>query len=367
MSGDKASKTEKATPKKVRDARLEGQVAKSQEVSAWATTFAMTMLLPGTFDRGRAHVLALVAKMPDLIADPDPGEALGLWSAGMQGALIVVAPLAVGLMLLGVAANLAQVGLVPSPKALKPKLSKLNPLPGLKRMVGAQSMWGACKELIKLGLLAFLAYRSLSDFLPSLLDVGELALPAVLAGVAQSALSFLRTAAMLGLVLAAADYVMQRRQHAKDLRMSVQDIKDEYKQADGDPQMKGMLRERALQMSRNRMMADVPLADVVLVNPTHVAVALRYDPAGGAPKVVAKGSGAIAAKIREKAQEHRVPLVKDVPLARALHKACEVGDEIPADLYAAVAQVLAFLFALKSRGVAAGTHVLPQRAFAATP
>ena len=365
MSSDKASKTEKATPKKVRDARKEGQVAKSQEVSAWVTTFAMTLLLPWTFDLAREHVFSLVAKMPDLIAEPEPGQALALWSAGMQGAVLVVAPMAVGLMLLGVAANLAQVGLVPSPKALKPKLSKLNPLPGLKRMFGAQSAWGACKELIKLALLGGLAYRSLSSFTPALLDTGQLSLPAVMAGVAQSALSFLRTAALLGLVLAAADYVMMRRQLAKQLRMSVQDIKDEYKQADGDPQMKGMLRERALRMSRNRMMADIPTADVVLVNPTHVAVALRYDPAGGAPKVVAKGSGAIAAKIREKAQEHRVPLVKDVPLARALHKACEVGDEIPADLYAAVAQVLAFLFALKSRGVVAGTHVVPQRAFAA--
>jgi flagellar biosynthetic protein FlhB len=112
-------------------------------------------------------------------------------------------------------------------------------------------------------------------------------------------------------------------------------------------------------MSRNRMMADLSSADVVLVNPTHVAVALRYEPGGGAPRVVAKGSGAIAAKIRERAQEHRVPLVRDVPLARALHKACDIGDEIPADLYAAVAQVLAFLFALKARGVAAGTHVVP--------
>lgn len=365
MSSDKASKTEAPTPKKVKDERKKGHVAKSQEVSAWTTTFAMTLLLPWTFSRGHDHLMSVVGQMGDLMQDPETATALALWNHGMRGGVLVIAPMAVGLMLMGVAANLVQVGFVPSPQALKPKITKLNPLPGLKRMVGAQSVWNATKELLKLALLAGLAYRAMSGFLPALLDAGRLSLGAVLTGVAQSAISFLRTAALLGLVLAAADYVMQRKQHTKQMRMSVQDIKDEYKQSDGDPQMKGMIKERQMRMSRNRMMADIPTADVVLVNPTHLAVALRYDPAGGAPRVVAKGRGAIATKIREKAQEHRVPIVKDVPLARALHKACEIGDEIPTDLFAAVAQVLAFLFALKARGSAAGTHVVPQRTLAA--
>lgn len=363
-SSDKASKTEKPTPKKVKDARKKGQVAKSQEVSAWTTTLAMTLLLPWTFERVGQHMLELGRTLPAHISDPHAGRALALWSESVQGGLLAITPLAVGLMLLGVAANLAQVGIVPSPEALTPKLTKLNPLPGLKRMFGAKSMWMACKELIKLAILGGLAYRSLSDFVPALLDAGRLSFPAVMSSAAEAALSFLRTAAVLGIVLAAADYVMEKRHHIKDLRMSLQDIKDEHKQSDGDPQMKGAIRQRQLSTSRNRMMADVANADVVLVNPTHVAVALRYDPAGGAPRVVAKGSGVIAAKIRERAQDNRVPLVKDVPLARALHRACDVGDEIPADLYAAVAQVLAFLFSLKRRGVAAGTHVVPQHAFA---
>jgi flagellar biosynthetic protein FlhB len=226
-------------------------------------------------------------------------------------------------------------------------------------MLGTKSLWGGCKELFKLAILGTLAYRAMHDFVPAVLDVGRLGLPAVMGGAADAALSFLRGAALLGLVLAAADLTYERWHFAKDQRMSLQDIKDEHKQSDGDPQMKGMIRERQMRMSRNRMMADISSADVVLVNPTHVAVALRYEPGGGAPRVVAKGSGAIAAKIRERAQEHRVPLVRDVPLARALHAACDIGDEIPAELYAAVAQVLAFLFALKARGVAAGTHVVP--------
>jgi flagellar biosynthetic protein FlhB len=355
---DKASKTEKPTPKKIKDARKKGQVGKSQEVSAWLTTFAMTLLLPWTFSRGHELLLRLVGQMPDQISDPDPGRALAMWGEGMTGAVIAVAPMAVGLVALGVAANLAQVGLVPSPSALQPKLTRLNPLPGLKQMVGAKTAWMACKEVLKLVLLSAVAYHSLSGFVPLLVSAGGLTLTTVLSGVADATMSFLRNAAMLGLVLAAADYAMQKRQHLTGLKMTKQEIKDEYKQADGDPQMKGMVRERQLRMSRNRMMADIPTADVVLVNPTHVAVALRYDPLGGAPRIVAKGSGAIAAKIRERAEEHRVPLVRDVPLARALHQACEIGDEIPAELYGAVARVLAFIFSLKARGAAAGTHQL---------
>lgn len=367
MSGaDKASKTEKPTAKKVKDARKKGQVGKSQEVSAWLTTFAMTLLLPWTFSRGHELLLRLVSQMSDQIANPDPGRALAMWGEGMTGAVVVVAPMAVGLMVLGVLANLAQVGLVPSPEALKPKLNRLNPLPGLKRMFGAKTAWMACKEIIKLVLLSAMAYHSLSGFIPLLVSAGGLTLSAVLSGVAGAAMSFLRNAAMLGLMLAAADYAMQKRQHLTELKMTKQEIKEEYKQADGDPQMKGMIRERQMRMSRNRMMSDIATADVVLVNPTHVAVALRYDPLGGAPRIVAKGSGAIAAKIRERAEEHRVPMVRDVPLTRALHKACEIGDEIPAELYGAVARVLAFIFSLKARGAAAGTHEVRPLALAAS-
>ena len=360
MSSDKASKTEKATPKKVSDARKKGQVAKSQEVAAWTSTLVMSLLLPLTFSRAAEHVDGIVRRLPDLIAEPETGPALALLSDGLRGSLLAVAPMAVGLMLVGVAANVAQVGLKPSPAALQPKLSKLNPLPGLKRMVGARSLWSGCKELIKLALLGGFAYSSISGFVPHLLDAGGLTLTSTMAGVADAALDFLRWTAVLGLALAAADYTMERRHLAKELRMSLQEVKDEHKQSDGDPQLKGMIRERQMRMSRNRMMADVATADVVLVNPTHVAVALKYDPESGAPRVVAKGQGAIATKIRERAHEHRVPLVKDVPLARAVHRACEVGDEIPPELYAAIARVLAFLFSLKARGVAAGTHVVPQ-------
>ena len=367
MSGDKSQKTEKATPEKVRKARREGQVAKSQEVASWFSTLAMTVLVPWLARRLMELLERLMERVRQLVESPDVGLAVGLWADGLRGALLVVAPAAVGLMLVGVAANLAQVGFTPSPKALKPKLNRLNPLPGIKRLFGAKTLWMGCKEVIKLAILGVFAWSAVAGFLPVITDAGGLPLPTVVAMTVDAAMGFLRNAAMVGLVLAAADYAVQRRQHATELKMTKQEVKDEHKQADGDPHVKGQIRERQMRMSRNRMMADVAKADVVLVNPTHVAVALTYDPAGGAPRVVAKGSGAIAAKIRERASEHRVPLVRDVPLARALHKSCEVGDEIPADLYAAVARVLAFLFSLKARGVAAGTHVVPGRSLVAAP
>jgi flagellar biosynthetic protein FlhB len=164
---------------------------------------------------------------------------------------------------------------------------------------------------------------------------------------------------MAGIVMAAADYFVVRRRTNKQLRMTKDEVKQENKNTEGDPHVKGQIRARQMAMARNRQMADVPTADVVMVNPTHVAVALRYDPEKGAPRVIAKGKGAIAAKIRELAAEHRIPMVQDVPLARALERSVEVGQEIPGEFYGAVAKVLAFVMSLKARGSAAGMHKSP--------
>jgi flagellar biosynthetic protein FlhB len=165
---------------------------------------------------------------------------------------------------------------------------------------------------------------------------------------------------MASLVLGAADYAFQRRRVGKQTRMTKDEVKQEHKQTEGDPLVKSAIRSRQLAMARNRMMADIAQADVVLVNPTHVAVALRYEPEKGAPRVVARGAGAIAAKIRERAGEESVPLVRDVPLARALYTSTKVGQEIPAELFAAVAQVLAFVISRRTRGQRGGSHRSPR-------
>jgi flagellar biosynthetic protein FlhB len=172
-------------------------------------------------------------------------------------------------------------------------------------------------------------------------------------------MTLMRDVALAGLVMGLADYAYQRRRVGKQLRMSRHEVKQEHKQSEGDPLLKGAIRSRQMAMSRNRMMSAVADADVVLVNPTHVAVALRYQPDRGAPRVVAKGAGHVATRIREAADRHRVPMVADVPLARALHAACELDQEIPVELFTAVAHVLAFVLSLRAKGASSGTHRVP--------
>ena len=195
---------------------------------------------------------------------------------------------------------------------------------------------------------------------------GGLQIALLLSVVKNATLSLIRAASAAGIVMAAADYFVVRRRTNKQLRMTKQEVKQENKNTEGDPHVKGQIRARQMAMAQNRQMADVPTADVVLVNPTHVAVALRYDPEKGAPRVIAKGKGTIAAKIRELAAEHRIPMVQDVLLTRALEKSVEVGTEIPAEFYGAIAKVLAFVMSLKSKGSAAGTHRNPHPASAPT-
>jgi flagellar biosynthetic protein FlhB len=215
------------------------------------------------------------------------------------------------------------------------------------------------KTVVKSVVLGIVLYFSVKDLIPTFMGNGPIPMEVILKEVVDTVIRLIRAAAGAGLVMAAADYAVAKRRIDKQLKMSKQDIKEEMKRSEGDPHIKGQIRARQFAMARNRMMADVPKADVIVVNPTHVAVALRYDPLKGAPRVVAKGSGTIAQKIRELGSENRVPMVQDQALARTLYKACKIGQEIPPELYAAVATVLAFIMSLKARGAAAGTHKLP--------
>ncbi|WP_324276096.1 EscU/YscU/HrcU family type III secretion system export apparatus switch protein [Blastococcus brunescens] len=265
-------------------------------------------------------------------------------------------PMALGMMVVGTVAAASQGGVTFATKSMKPTLKKFNPFPGIKRMFGTQGIWEAVKALIKTSALATVVIIT-SDRAQALVSsAGALPLSAVAATFTDSAILMFRVVAVTGLVIAVADYVVVRKKMMKQLKMSQYEIKQEYKQAEGDPYMKAHRKGVALAMSRNRMMSEVADADVLLVNPTHVAVALKYDPAKGAPRVVAKGAGEIAAKLRALAEENRVPMVQDIPLARALHASCELGQEVPAQLFTAVARVLAFVMHLGARGVTGGFH-----------
>jgi flagellar biosynthetic protein FlhB len=356
MSGEK---TEKPTPQKRRKARRDGQIARSADVGAWLGMLAASFLLPMTISRAAAQGRALLAHLPGMVARPDAERAVSVLGEGLRGAVLTVAPLALCLLVLGVVAAAAQGGLHMATKLMMPKFSRVNPFSGIKRTLGPQAWWEGVKALVKSVALGAVLYTTLGGLVPLLMAAGTIPFEVLLGTIGDGMLTLMRTAAAAGLVMAAADYLVVRRRTGKQLRMSKQEVKEEHKRSEGDPQLKGAIRQRQMAISRNRMMAELPTADVVLVNPTHVAVALRYDAARGAPRVVAKGAGTVARRIREVAMDNRIPLVQDVPLARSLHAACDLGAEIPPELYGAVARVLAFVLGLKARGSAAGTHRAP--------
>jgi flagellar biosynthetic protein FlhB len=356
LSGEK---TEKPTPQKLKKARQEGQIGRSQDVGAWFGMLTASWLLPMSLEKAMHYAREALTKIPGVIENPDPRVAMDVLKTGLLGSAYSVAPLAFAMMAVGIAAAGAQGGIRVATKLFIPKFKRLNPFPGIKKMLGPQSLWEGAKALIKTVVLGWVLYLTVKDLVPVLMTAGQLPLGALLAIVKDAVLNLVRYASAAGIVMAAADYFVVRQRTQKQLKMSKEDVKQEHKQSEGDPHVKGQIRQRQMAMARNRQMADVPKADVVMVNPTHVAVALRYDPAKGAPRVLAKGQGAIADKIRRIATENRIPMVQDVPLARALHASCEIGQEIPAEFYGAVAKVLAFVMSLKAKGSAAGVHRNP--------
>jgi flagellar biosynthesis protein FlhB len=356
--GSGGEKTEKATPKRIKKARRDGQIGNSPELGTWLGLLAVSFVLPKL-----GHALLDIAstgliQAAAVIRRPDTTSAMTAASQSFRAAVHTIVPLGVFIGLVSVASVAAQGGIWFSPKALKPKFSRLNPLSGIKRMFGPHGAWTLAKSLLKTGALAVVVYLSVRRLIPTVMGSGSLQLSSLVTICTSTALSVLRYASGAGIAMAAADWMVVRRRNNKSLKMTKQEIKDEHKNAEGDPHIRGARRSRQLAMRRNRMMADVPNADVVVVNPTHVAVALKYDPSRGAPRVVAKGADHVAARIRQLADQHRVPMVTDVPLARTLYKTCEIGQEIPPDLYRAVATVLAFIMTLKRRGSAAGVHTV---------
>jgi flagellar biosynthetic protein FlhB len=350
------SKTEKPTAKKLKDARKQGQFPRTQDAATWLGVAAGASMLPRscTMLAEQFRELFLV-RLPQVVNDPTPSHALEAVAALPMAIVLPVAPVALAAVAGAVLATAAQ-GVHPTTKTLKPKFSRLSPKQGLKRMFGPRAVWEAAKSLAKMtaiGLVVFVLGRSL---IPGLLGTGLVPLVVTLDRMRGGIQTLLWAAAVTGLGLAMADYGYQRHTVMKELRMTPREIKDEMRQSEGDPLMKGAIRSRQMAISRNRMLAAVSGADVVVVNPTHYAVALKYDRARGAPRVVAKGTDALALKIRERAREHRVPIVEDKPLARTLHRVCDLDDEIPAELYLAVARILAFVMSAGRPSPSAGVR-----------
>ena len=354
--GPGGEKTEKPTPQRLKKARKEGQIPRTQELGTWAGAAAASGLLPMLVGNAYDETQKLFLQINDVASHPESEKVFTLLGQALSAFLSTLLPMALTLMAVGVAASAAQGGVSFATKGMKPTLKKLNPFPGIKRMFGTHGLWESIKALIKTAALATVVLTT-SDQAQQLVSAScALPLSAVTATFASSAVSMFRVVAVTGLVIAIADYVVVRNKTMKQLKMSKYEITQENKQSEGDPHMKAHRRAVQMSMSRNRMMADVATADVLLVNPVHVAVALKYEAVRGAPRVVAKGAGEVAAKLRERAAEARVPLVQDIPLARALHASCEIGQEVPPQLFTAVARVLAFVMHLGVRGVRGGMH-----------
>ncbi len=351
MAESGQERTELATPKRLEEARKKGQVPRSVELSMAAVCIAAAVAIY-TLGKGAAGRFAeLMRGALSLRPEVAVGENV-IWPALMDAgahSLIIILPILGATFVAALAAPLAIGGWNVSTQALMPQFSRLNPLKGLGRMFSARGTVELGKGLAKIAVVGTIAWVLLSGLTPQLMGLssepiqGAIAHSAALAGYAFLVLC-------LGLVaIAAVDVPYQLWQHAKDLRMTREEVREEYKESEGSPEVRGRIREAQRALARGRMMQEVPKADVVITNPTHFAVALRYDDQKmRAPIVVAKGTDLLAARIREIATESGVPIVEAPPLARALHRTVDLGREVPAALYVTVAQVLTYVYQLKA-------------------
>ena len=354
MAGEK---TEKATPKKRKEAREKGQVARSTDLQG------AVVLIAGIVAIGSAGP-ALVQRMGEVmrgaieqISDPSivskQGIGLLMMSAG-KATLLAVAPIALACMLGGVASSVGMVGFRPSGKALKPDFRRINPLSGAKNLFGPNALVETGKSVAKVGVIAGIVAVALLPRLPEfggMVGISPTDFGSILA---TDMGSLVKRAAFAYLVIGLADFAWQKRRTEKSMKMDKQEIRDEAKNANLPAEVRSMIRRRQMEASRKRMMANVPTADVVVTNPTHYSVALRYDTSrADAPEVVAKGKGIIALRIRELAAEHGVPVIPDPPLARGLYASVEIGHLIPEEFFGAVAAVLAFVYRTAARRAAA--------------
>ncbi|WP_315637375.1 MULTISPECIES: EscU/YscU/HrcU family type III secretion system export apparatus switch protein [Microbacterium] len=360
MSGaDSGERSEKATEKHLREARQKGRIARSQDLTAWLGIGAAAVMMPAAIAAGTGAGTEQLISLTSLMQAPSPDAALAALGRALASVLPTLGALLAAVAIVTLFGAVVQGGV--HLRKLSGRYEQFNLVSGVRRVFGLQALWEGAKALLKTAAIALALWVVIAGLMPVLTASGAHSISRLLGTAADGTAALLQTAIAVGLVLAAIDLFVVMRRNRKHTRMTKREVRDENKNSEGDPLIRQQRRSRQLAVSRNRMIAAVAGSDVVVVNPTHIAIALEYDPGTSAPKVVAKGSGVIAERIREKALESGVPLVRDVTLARALHAACELGQEIPEDLYNAVARVLVFVDALRRRGAARGIHSLPYR------
>ena len=355
-------KTEAPTERKKKQARKKGTVSKSQDLGPWITLLIGTYAVPAMVGHTSEASTAAFASLRRISEQPDPEKAVDILGEALYSGLLAVMPFLVTCMVVGVVTHAAQTGLVLSMHPLKPNFKKINPIAGFKNLFSPKSIWETGKQVAKSVLIAALCWPHVNDIAHELMDQGRVPLMDGLSASSRSLVAMTRSTCYAIIAVALVDFGYQRRSRLMDLRMTKQEVRDEMKNSEGDPHIKGRIRQMQAALARSRMMKDIAGASVIVTNPTHVAIALKYEPGtGGAPRVVAAGVDKVAARIREKAREAGVPIVEAKPLARALWRGCEVGDEIPAPLYEAVAKVLAFVRRLRGGILTASALPLPRQ------
>lgn len=355
--GEGGDKTEKATPKKLDDARKEGRVARSSDLINGFMLLLMFFVLK-LFGGIMANLflnsfVKYYNKASDISMEVfDVKQAVNLSNEIVIDIVIASLPVLIGSFVVALVGNIVQVGWKVTGKPLKPKLDRLNPIGGLKRMFSQEKVVELIKSILKVLAIALVAYNEVKDRWKFILNLYDFEFMQAVLNIFDIVLDVGIKISVIFVVIGLADFGYQKWKHLHDLRMSKQEVKDEMKQSEGDPQIKGQIRQKMREGARRRMMQDLPKADVVITNPTHFAVAVKYDKeTAEAPYVLAKGADYVAANIKEIAKQNNIEIVENKPLARMLYYNVEIGDQIPPELYQMVAEVLAYVYSVKNKEI----------------
>lgn len=360
--GPGGEKTEPASQKKLEDARKKGQVAKSKEIVNSAFLLVIFMFLKmyvGTLGQGLVEsfntLYNLIPKYASRHEDINLGVALSVMGDAFIDIALLTAPilaLAFAIYFLG---DLVQVKWKVTGEPLKPKFSNLNPVNGFKRMFSKQSIINLLKSTAIVAICIYIVYTEIMNNIYAIYGLYDVTLAQAIVHCGEMVFDIATQISMVYMVVGIIDFIFQRKKFKDDMMMTKQEVKDEYKQSEGDPQVKGQIRRKMREVSQRRMMQKLPEADVVITNPTHYAVAIKYDLAiAKAPVVIAKGEDYLALKIKEAARQHDIEIVENKPLARALYQSVEIDEEIPQELYQAVAEVLAVVYNTKKKAIPVG-------------
>ena len=353
--GPGGEKTEQPTSKKLKDSRKEGQVAKSREIGNCVILLALFLILKVWVSKLGTGFLetfqAVYNKIPEISKSRGGVDQVGMWGLLqdiIQQLMTVLLPILLIAFAVAFIADLVQVKWAPTTKPLKPKFSKLSPVKGIKKIFSKQALVELLKSVLKIALITYIVYSTLKDSIGLIFLIFDMPLMQAIGNIGNIVINLGIKISMFYIVIAGADFIYQKWKFNEDMKMTKQEVKDEFKNAEGDPQIKGKIRQKMREVSQRRMMQAVPQADVVITNPTHYAVALRYEPDKyDAPDIVAKGEDYLAQKIKEVARENHVEIVENKPLARMLYHNVDLGAQVPPELFQAVAEVLAMVYSMR--------------------